>query len=349
MAEESFRRRVFAVGRNLPAAALDLAVRHYTSQDYTAMAHVPGCVELAGLIASYTPAPDTPAAVASLPPSPTSTVLAAELLHTMAPWVAALRRWLTGSPVPPCETVEEALQWCCVQDTAHLLGGWYPVPGADPSATFASLLEHVYFTTTAHWEVLVVACGEEPALGRLAREAYGAARLSGFRPADVAVYVLTDLRPELPAGRLAVHSVHQPEAAYGVTQRRYVTLELSDPGLTFVELWTLWMQARRALQSGAVVKRFTAEDAAFLALVERLGGVPPRRWGKKAFWERVCLEWNARPAGGQQYASWRGPAGHYRRLRARLARLREGPDTATLAQRLGIDWEAVTRQEPPAE
>jgi hypothetical protein len=126
----------------------------------------------------------------------------------------------------------------------------------------------------------------KPLLAWLVREAEETARMPGFQPADLAAFVLVGIRPELPAGRQAVHSVHQLQAACGGTHRKYVVLELSDPAIAFDQLWPLGVQARHALLGGGSATRFSKKDAEFLALVERLGGEPPRARGRKAFWER---------------------------------------------------------------
>ena len=97
-----------------------------------------------------------------------------------------------------------------------------------------------------------------------------------------------------------------------MTQRSYGVVELYAPVATDQQFRVLYKQVRQALRLTHLAA-LTDEDVEFLTLVEDLGEEPPRPKGRKAFWEDVKKQWNAK-MGRQVYKDWNGPKRRYRRL-----------------------------------
>ena len=126
MDAKTFRQAVAGVGRHLPEESRTLALRHYVEHvERFTHESVRQCVQLAGLFAESATTPTTAAESADLPPTPTSVALSEHLRGKLQPWVQQLRRRLTGSPEPPCASLEEAVEWCQRIESAWLLTDRY--------------------------------------------------------------------------------------------------------------------------------------------------------------------------------------------------------------------------------
>jgi hypothetical protein len=142
--------------------------------------------------------------------------------------------------------------------------------------------------------------------------------MTGFSQVDLAAYVLADLPPCLPAGRVYAHRLYQPYSACGVTMRSYAVVEFYTPDVGFEQLRELHRQVRWALHLHKV-KVLPEDDQKFLRFVEQ-HSAPPSGKGAKAYWERVLEDWNTE-VGAPRYADWRNPKKRYERLQKKLQKL----------------------------
>jgi hypothetical protein len=145
------------------------------------------------------------------------------------------------------------------------------------------------------------------------------AAATGFAEKDVLAYLLCGLPPIVPPVELTLelHAQTLPDGQ-GAIQRTQATMTIVAGDVPQSELNRYYRAIRPHL---AFVKGrpLTELDAAFLALVDQLGGVPAR--GRKEFWERMRQEL-AKPEyqkqGFHPYRNWRSVRVKYVRLRKRL-------------------------------
>jgi hypothetical protein len=142
---------------------------------------------------------------------------------------------------------------------------------------------------------------------------------TGFREEDVLAYLLCDRSPNRPPVELILTSQGRlfPGVDGWITHKRaQMTIFAADLS------WSEWKTYYTAIREHLNLRkghRLTEFDAALLALVERLGGVPARE--KTKFWEQVRQEF-AKPEYQQRgfptYKHWRCVRVKYLRLRKKI-------------------------------
>src|SRR5215211_4711420 len=151
-------------------------------------------------------------------------------------------------------------------------------------------------------------------LDRLAQETNRVAENTAFQPDTLTGYVLTGLQPLISRVRITKmrRICHLPKDNL---PSRWVTLRFNTGDVTNDEVRSLYAEIR-AFFGAKNAERLTWPEAAFLSLVDDMGGPP--EYGKTHFWGEVLRRWKEDPVA--QYSelnSWRAARQKYERLDGR--------------------------------
>jgi hypothetical protein len=208
----------------------------------------------------------------SVPVSPQDDVMATQLDEWMAPWAAAVRAELFGSPEPPCAGLEEAVQRIRSEydhpehdeseidelqteffglvlayqkgiDALQKRGLWThgsaPFVIRDPSPD-------LHFIDT-DGRVIRLGVERNELLSRLALAAKEISGVSGLGEAQTVAYILTGHRQYIPHVSVLTHkALHMPQ--YGQPRplvRTEVVIVIRASDFSYEELRALWTQLRR--------------------------------------------------------------------------------------------------------
>ncbi len=300
------------------------------------------CIDLArrfDILVAASAAPRDAGLVQHLRLTPHDLLTSDDLAEKIRPAVDQVRHTLFGDPQPPFATSEGAVQWleqtAAAQETqaradsprrAALeetilaqLAAWQALTGESCEGPFVpELLE--YAKPGDPWVHRVPVRGKTP-LADLGSASRQLADATGFSPASVVAYILAGIRPLLVPISIRMSSGFHNDFKIA---RRSATIELRTPHVTDAQLRAIRQVIRRVWHT-AKKKPLTESDRQFLAIVQRLGGVPQDEGEREriAFFERVRQTFNALAVehGYPQHSTWRATRNKYARL---LKKMQQG-------------------------
>lgn len=343
-----------------PQESFDAACRFFAAAKRLTREAVPECVRLVAHFEAFRRGlQDQPvarpasAATVTPPPSPGLQWTVDRLSRQVRPWVEAVRQEVFGARQAPFARPEDAEAWLHGEVNRYLgdspdaerrgfhVGVWFFEPaeaprregwGAEEESRLSVLLRVIKGGLREALERASVPGGPtallrailDGPLAVLEARTREIAEATGFAEADVLADLLCGTPPTQPSLRLTIQQSFTPlPVGRGTVARAQVAMTVYTRDLALSDFKHVYRAIRQQLLL-TKARPITEQDREFLALVDRLGGVPAGKGQKKRLWEQVRQEL-ARPAyraqGFPHYKQWRCVRAKYMRLMKRGARI----------------------------
>ena len=156
------------------------------------------------------------------------------------------------------------------------------------------------------------------ALSQVIRVANEVSAQIGLTPISVAMYIIADIKPVLPAyscGGTEALVILPAEDGKTELGRRHLNITINSE-LSFNELLALYKSVRGFL--GVTKSKTLSNKHLELYQIVQRHGSPPKGKGSVAFWNSVKEEWNEKHQGDDIYKSWKGIKIAYERIIKKL-------------------------------